>query len=262
MKKTIYPVVFLVTLLGNFGIAASGPVSTGPSHPTAPSIFNESRIGLGLAGEYINAVANLKIQPQEDSTSTLDFTESNQSQVAKKIQVAPSIELGTTIAQKYYVGLLLSWHYSKAKNTSRSSIKGPNYFSNEFMLNHYADVLIKTGYKFTSRVMAYGLIGPSIAHWTHTSYQFDTFKNLVDKFKIAKSTLGLAIGLGFEYLIEKNYALSFNYTHHFHRAASKNQFMSFDDPDGPFGIATGNMNRKVQPSYGVIAIRFTKFFSL
>ena len=260
MKKAIYSALSLVILWENYCMAAPVPASAGPSQVTSSSYFNEARIGFGLAGEYINAEANLKMEP----AVTLENIGSNQSQVAKKLQLAPCFEFGKIIGNNYYVGILFSWRYSGAKNTSRSPIKRFDYFSHEFKINHYTDIMIKPGFRITNRSMVYGLIGPSIANWTHTSNQFGENNAVVDRFETKKTSIGLGIGLGFEYLFEKNYALSFDYTHHFHKSESSNRFMKYQDEDVlglPF-FARGNMKKKVQPSYGVLAARFTVFFNL
>ncbi len=260
MKKSVFSAVSLAVLWGNHCMAVQVPNPSGQLQPTASSFFNGGRIGFGLAGEYVNTEANLKMQP----AGTLGNIGSNQSQVVKKLQLAPCFEVGSIITNNYYVGLLFSWRYSGAKDTSRSPIKTINYFSHEFKINHYTDIMIKPGYKITNRLMAYGLIGPSIANWTHTSNQFGENNAVVDRFETKKTSIGLGVGLGFEYLFENNYAVSADYTHHFHRSESSNHFMSFEDePVLGFPLTVkGNMNKKVQPSYGVIAIRFTKFFSL
>jgi len=182
----------------------------------------------------------------------------NQSQVGKKAQPALSVEIGGINADVRYLGFIMSWHYAEASNSARSPIKSANFFSHDFRMKQYADFMIKPGYKLTPNIMIYALFGPTLARWTHTSNQFNADK-LISKIKIDRISLGLGLGGGFEYCIQKRHAFSVDYTYHYLSSASKKQYMSY-----VFGLQTpsGIILKKAQPSYATIAVRYTLFFQL
>ncbi len=257
MKKAIYSAVSLVIFWVSFCMVAIAE----QSQSSVPPLFNQMRIGFGLAGEYINGGAYLKIEPI--GLGGLSGIQSNQSQVGRRLQLAPCIELGITIAKDYYLGLHVSWRSSGVTNKSRAPMKSSFSFLHEFKINQYTDILIKSGYKINPCSMIYGLVGASLAKWSHITGEFNRDQQLVDQFKIDRKSVGLSVGLGFEYLFRKKYAFSFDYTHHFYRPISKVQPMSYVETGVfPAELRSGNVLKVVQPSFGVFAIRFTKFFSL
>ena len=259
MRKAIYPLVSLVIVWGSFCIVAIADSSQ--SFP--PSLFNQTRIGFGLAGEYINAGANLKVKPVRDGDPVTDLPSamaSNQSHLGRMLQIALCIELGRMIENDYYVGLHTSWRVSGVSNKSITPIRDAQFFSHEFKIDQYIDVLLKAGYKMTPRTMIYGLVGPTLAKWSHTTDEIRERGNrLVDRFRINRKSVGIGLGLGFEYLFREKYALSFDYTHHFHRSVAQTQYVTIMDGGGN---RSGNLTKRVQPSYGVLAARFTIFFNL
>lgn len=225
----------------------------------APYGLSNGRMGIGIAGEYAKIEADLKVR----SPVSLGTFSSSQQQACKKVQVAPSFELGSTFINNYYLGFLLGWHYSNANTSSISPVRGAYYFSHRFNFKSYIDVFIKPGYKLTSKTMIYGLIGPSIANWSHTTdmFSFDETTQItryIDKFRMERKTVGLGLGFGFEYLIKKKYALSAEYASYFHRShtASKRINYTYLAP------RTGDLIKIVQPSYSTFSIRLTYFFSL
>lgn len=256
MKKAICSAVSLFMIWANFCFA----VIADPAQPVLQSstsfLFNQTRIGLGFAAEYINYEATLKIQPLSGNLGTI---QNNQSQIGRKFTAAPSIELGATIANNYYLGLLVSWHHVGIKDTSVSPFKGVDTLENESNLNQYIDILLKPGFKVTPRAMVYGLVGPSFADWSHTTNQYNGVHDLRSRFKIERKSIGLSFGLGFEYLFQKDFSISADYTHHLHRSVSKAQVVNtrYGGRDH-----SGNVLINSKPSYGTIAIRLTKFFSL
>lgn len=255
-------------ILGEQGFCASilADQSQSPSQPWVPFSASYYRIGVGLAGEYMNSDARLKVMPVDERA--LGQIGSAQSQVAKRLQVALCGELGVTLTNHYYLGLLVSWRHSGAQNLSSVPIRGARFFSHEFRINHYTDVMIKPGYQLTPRFMLYGLVGPSIANWRHTTSQLNATQGVVDTFKMDKVSLGAGLGLGCEYLFKKHYAVSVDYTYHFFGSSSKSQMISYLDTTGarppviPPRLRTGILLKKVQPSFGTIAVRFTMFFRL
>ncbi|MBX9805771.1 MAG: porin family protein [Alphaproteobacteria bacterium] len=260
MKKRLSSALSLFLLIATIVMPIDASQSQQIPKRTSDSLLNQYRLGVGLGVEYVNASANLKIVP----TGTLENIGANQSQVGKNLQVAPCLEVGTTLAQDFYLGLIASWRYSGAKNTSRAPITPMYYFLNEFKLNSYIDVLLKPGYKVTPRSMVYGLIGPSFATWSHTTTLVGTGNS---PFKMHGRSLGLGLGVGFEYLFKENYALSFDYTYHFHRSTSRSQYVSYLVNYGgglvPLAVPhSGDLKKSVSPSYGTIAVRFTMFFNL
>jgi opacity protein-like surface antigen len=226
MKKVITYIIalFLIPCAGLYmPTQGSQPIPTTTS--SSPLILNNGqdwRVGFGLAAEYINFDAVLKLQA---STELRDL-ENKISHAGKHIQGSPSIELGKALASDYYLGLLVSWRYAGAKNSATTAFATGQYFLHEFKLNYYTNLLLKAGYKFNQCTMAYGLFGPSLANWRHTSKQY-YFRTLRNKLEMSKATLGLGLGVGFEYLIRNNFALSIDYTYHFHKAASRRFDVSF-----------------------------------
>ena len=97
--------------------------------------------------------------------------------------MAPSLEIGVTLEKDYYFGMLISWHYMDTKKNSRAPLKDRYSLSHEFHIDYYLDVLAKPGYKMTPNFMIYGLIGPSIARWSHDTRQF-LKNNQIDTLKI------------------------------------------------------------------------------
>lgn len=257
MKTTTCLVASLSILWGTVNTAAIAGQPEQLSQSIS-SYFNQGRIGFGLAGEYIHSDTSLKTQPDH----ALGQIGSTQSQIGKKLQVSPFIELGVQIEKNYYLGLVLSWRYSGVKNISRVPIRQTSFFSHEFKINHYTDIMAKPGYKFTPCTMVYGLIGPTIANWNHTSNQLLEEK-VVNKFTINKTSVGLGLGLGFEHVFEEKFVFSVDYTHHFLKTESTKQLMNYQELTA-FGNRdrSGNLTKRVQPSYGVLAVRFTVFFNL
>jgi len=264
MKKALY----LAFLLLISSITSGTSIKANPSQESSkqlPSyLSNQWRLGLGLAAEYLNMDAKVKIRP-DPGMGLLGNIASDQSQTGKHFQVAPCIEIGKTFSKDYYLGLLLSWRYSGLKSSSRSPIFQSFYFQNELSLTHYTDALIKAGYQFTPRSMIYGLIGPTLTQWRHTSNQMSD-NTLINKLQTNKTDVGLGFGIGFEYLFKKDYAFSIDFVHHLHRPASKNYFLSYSAPINAFPLIIGNfagdVNKKIDLSFSTIAARFTTFFSL
>lgn len=253
---------FLISYKGCSAFASIENTSTSPDLST-------TRIGLGVAVEYANFDTSLKIRSPEK----LGNISSTQQQTCKRIQFAPSVEIGTTIMDNYYLGFVASWRYSRASTTSLTPIRGAYHFSHEFKLRSYTDAFIKFGYKPIRQLMFYGVAGPSIANWSHTTQQISVngsqISKLINEFNMKKKTLGLGLGGGIEYLIKEKYALSFEYVFHTHRSQSANRNISYED-QAPRTRAnrsgrrtrTGDLTKIVQPSYSTFAIRLTYFFNL
>ena len=197
-------ICFLFVALAYVGPSALAGQQT--PQPTSSSLFPiQGRIGVGGALEYMTAEASLKIKP----SGSLGNISSNQNHIGKKLQFAPCLEFGMTIGNDYYLGLHVSWRHSGATNTSRSPISSrPLYhFLHRFRVNSYFDVLAKPGYKLTPQIMVYGLIGPSVANWSHTTEQFlvngaTDVTTLIDQHKTTRNSIGLGIVAGVEYLIK------------------------------------------------------------
>jgi opacity protein-like surface antigen len=237
-------------------------LSTVANQPQSPPL-NKIRIGLGFAGEYLSMEAQLRLEP---SSGLLDIG-TKQSQTGKRLQIAPFFEFGKAFKNNYYLGLFVSWHYSGLKSNEKSTIESVQYFQHEFTLKHSTDIFLKAGYQLPSQAMLYGLIGPSLTAWTHTSTHFKNNQAVVNKFETRKTAPGFGLGVGIEYFVHKNYALSLDYVHHFHKSVSKNQYMSYEtsefDPVSGNFISIyyqGNLNRRIDLSYATIALRFTAFF--
>lgn len=251
MKKFIYIVVSFLIFGINLNIK-----SVADSKTSVTSFFSEGRIALGLAVEYLNIEAK-----QKDNFAPFAlYYQSERAQTKKKISIAPFIELGTTIINDFYFGIQTSWHYVDAKTKSKAPLKQWFYFNNEFKMKYYIDVLAKPGCKLTPDTMIYGLIGPSIAKWSHTTDEFDVRNDQVsrNRFEVSKTSVGLGLGFGLEHRFKERYLLSVDYVHHFHKSASKHQTMTFVDIIGAAPIPrSGVVSKSVMPSYSTIALRFS-----
>ena len=164
----------------------------------------------------------------------------------------------------YYLGFLVNWRRTNASTASLTPLRGAYHFSHEFKLKSYTNAFIKFGYKPLRQVMLYGLVGPSVANWSHTTQQISVdlvtqVSQTISTFEMKEKTVGLGVGGGVEYLIQNKYALSFEYAFHAHRSKSASRRISYVD----FGNRTrsGDLVKIVQPSYSTFAIRLTYFFS-
>ena len=245
----------------------SSPALSGHQNPQTPSPLPiQGRIGVGGALEYMSTEANLKVK---SPTSSAGNVVANESQIAKKLQVAPCLEFGLTIGNAYYLGLHVSWRQSGAKNTSKVPFRDQYQFLHIYKMNSYFDVLAKAGYKLTPQIMVYGSIGPSFANLSHTTQQIfinptTGDETLINQFKTTRNSVGLGLGGGLEYLIQSKYAISFDCTYHAHRSATETKGISYLQP-GP-GASTrtrsGDLRRTIRPSYSTVSLRFTYFFSV
>lgn len=220
------------------------------------------RYGIGLALEYLNAEAK-----EKDDFSALGLVNLiDRKQTQKVIQVAPSLEVGVTYSNQFYVGVLASWRYCDAHTKSRAPMFNINYFIHQFKLNSYANLLAKLGYQFPQRTMIYGLIGPSIAKWSHTTNQYRAISLpagtsvQVNSFKLSKTTVGLAFGFGVEQSLNDHLALHVDYVHGFLKDKSANQQLTIFVPTTSTGMRTGTVSKKVRPSYDSIALCLSYFF--
>lgn len=238
------------------------------SQPSSASVF-PMRIGVGAAVEYMTAEAAIKIKP----TASLGNIAFNQSHIAKKLQLAPCLEMGATLYDDYYLGLHFSWRHSGAKNTSRSRLNGQYHFIHEFKVNSYFNSLFKPGYRLTPQIMVYGLIGPSIANWSYTTEQYfvhaiTQVSTLRDQQTTKRKSIGLGLGMGFEYLFQKKYAFSFDYTYYAHRSKTESKNVNYDEQIPVIGgpnitrRRSGTIVKTIRPSYSTFAVRFTYFFSI
>ena len=224
--------------------------------PTCVIPQNDWRVGIGIGVEYLNLEA--KVKDDFSPFGAVQFGDRDQTQ--KQFQVAPSLEIGKTSCNDYYTGIVASWHYSRAKKESRAPLKNTTYFTHQFKMSHYFNILAKLGYKVTPKAMVYLLAGPSIAKWSHTTNQIKVQK-LVSTFKTSQTSIGLGLGVGVEQVICNGLALSINYTHHFYKKVKKRTYMEFVDNlgDGPF-VRAGVISKKITPSSDAVALRLTYFF--
>jgi opacity protein-like surface antigen len=223
------------------------------------------RVGIGCAVEYLN----LEAKEKDDFTGLGSVNLIDRKQTQKKIQCAPSVEFGLTCLEDYYLGVIASWRYSNAHTDSRSPLYTNNYFIQKFKLNSYANILAKLGYKLAPKTMVYGLLGPSIAKWSHQTNQYLITRgvsNQVNTFSLRKTTVGVAFGFGLEQCLNENFALSVDYVHGFLKDKSAGKRLSVLTPsfDPDIGVImiprTGVAKKKVRPSYDSIALRFSYFF--
>lgn len=226
---------------------------------SSPSNTFFSRLGLGLACEYVNIEGDLKILAPQ----SLGRIGSTQAQTAKRVQPAISIEYGIFLEHDFYLGVLASWRPMEARNASRTPGPDTIYFLQEFHINQYLDILAKPGVKLAPHSMLYGLIGPSFASWSHTTTVNLATRNgsssLLNAMKLDKKSIGLGLGFGIEHIFRKKYAISLDYCFHLHRATTKTKYITYTTGGVNY---SGDLNKIVKPSYSTIALRFTYFFNL
>lgn len=268
-QKVIYPFVCLVISCGFLSTSVTASQHGRFFQTPYSAFFDQIRMGFGFSGEYINAEAKISVQPSStlingnpaNLVPPINFS-AQQTHTGKYFPLTPCIEIGNTFGNSYYLGIFASWHYSNLKNRAQSSIQ-EDYFQHEFKLKHYTDILLKIGYKLSSKMMTYGLIGPTLTRWSHKSTQIGGNGRVNNVFSTHKLSTGLGIGGGIEYFINKNYAFSIDYIHHFQRPTSKIHLMTYEAVDGADrDIRRGDLNRRVNLSYATIAFRFTAFFQL
>ena len=268
IKKQKVRIKLFLKVLCNFLIFCGGvSVLASTDNKSSSDIFSNGRIGIGVAGEYANIDTSLKIR----SPVILGNISSTQQQTCKRFQLAPSLELGATIMDNYYLGFIASWRYLGASTTSITPIRGAYHFSHEFKLQSYTDVFIKFGYKPTRQALFYGLVGPSIADWSHTTQQVSVnsvaqVSKVLNTFEMRERTLGLGVGAGAEYVFKDKYAFSFDYVFHIHHSRSATRTINYIDGYNPYArkynVRSGDLVKIVQPSYSTFAVRFTYFFSV
>lgn len=228
-----------------------------PTHADHP-LF---RIGGGIGVGYLNSEAKLK-----NDFRTISGSLSDLKQTQKSFQIAPSLEIGMTCFDHYYLGIFASWNHIGAKTTSRIPLTGNYYLTHQFKMNSCMNILSKIGYKLTPKTMIYTLAGPSFLKWSHTTNQFYTPRaslRLVDTFKMSKTSVGLSLGMGIEYFLGEQVALNVDYSHNFYGSKARSKTMSIEEfrPfPRPNVIRSGLVSKKVRPSYDSLALRLVYFF--
>lgn len=225
---------------------------------SSPSLSSsQGRIGFGMAVEYTTIENELYM----DYSPFGSNFQSKQGQNGKHVQVSPSFEIGASLFQDYYLGLVISWRSLGTSPRARAPIKGLSHFFHKFSLNNYADFLVKPGYKLYPKTMVYGLIGPNIARWQHKTKQFSQ-DGLTDTFNMKATSTGLGLGFGVEHQLTDTSIVSVDYVHHIHRSKKKGKYMNFwDNIMGPVK-RSGNVYKEVTPSYATIAFRLTAYVGL
>src|SRR5260221_11376316 len=106
--------------------------------------------------------------------------------------------------------------------------------------------------------MFYGVVGPSIGKWSHTTDLFLNSDGLQDRFKIKDTGIGIAFGGGIEYLAHDKCSISLDFTQHFlkHKSKSKDMTILFRDrATGLLMPRSGTVTKNVKPSFSVVAVR-------
>ncbi len=226
--------------------------------PTCNISQNDWRVGVGIGIEYFNV--NAKVKDNLTNFGIIHFGDRDETQ--NKVQVAPAFELGKTSFNHYYTGINVSWHYSNAKKESRTPFKYETHLRHKFIMSYYINILAKLGYRVTPKTMVYILGGPSIAKWSHETYQM-RFQNLDNTFKIKKTSVGVGVGGGLEYFFCNGLAVSVDYTHHFYKNVTAKNTMRFLDargtPPRPY-LRSGIISKKVKPSSDAVVVRLSYFF--
>ena len=244
-------------LLASYSQAVSLHAKTRDQKNSANTSSNQWRLGLGIGVEFHDLEAKVN-----DNISTV-FTsheDSTRSRTKKFIHVAPAIELGLSMGRDFYLGMLLAGRYLDKSIKSKAGLEQGWHLSRKFQMDYSFDLLAKPGYELAPNVMIYGLIGPSIAKWSDDT---DLLLNgtRTNNLKISETSLGLGVGLGFEYLVQKKYAFSVDYIYHAYKSesGSKQMTIQLQQPIGGLQTITENVSRKIEPSYATVGFRFTYF---
>lgn len=263
MKKKHILTSFLLFLLTSSHVSSNGQSSV-------PEKKIDFRAGVGASAEYVTVNADVKtvMSGVDDIKQSSVYLQN-----CRKSQWSPNFEFGATVFQKYYLGFLISKHYTNAKNTSMVGYDGASRsFEHDFSLKSYTDLFLKLGYKPVNNVMLYGLFGYSFANWSHNTqsvlnYEAKGKKVIYDSNRMNLKTKGYGFGVGIGYLISKKYSLDFVYAAHMHRAKQSDKFRAeiiIPDPSAPpyFERLPLDVQKSVRLSYSTIGLRFSYFFSL
>ena len=215
------------------------------------------RIGGGISGEYTTLSAELK----QDFTPYGEANFNRSHHMQRNLQIAPFIELGSFIGDKWYVGHITSWHYSDTKDSSRFFLRGFYSVVGEFKLKSYVSSLLKIGYKPWETMMLYGVMGPSYAWWSHKTKQL--FRDdPVGSFDVSRGSLGLSFGAGTEFPLAQNIAVSVDYIHTLYRSTKVRQTIGIGDHDALLGavIRFKEVSKTIRPSHGVLSLKLSYFF--
>ncbi|MES2253156.1 MAG: outer membrane beta-barrel protein [Pseudomonadota bacterium] len=275
MKKICFILSCSTFFLNNVPVCGQHAASTSGR-------FVTYRVGVSVAGEYASIDGHLKNRPLNSfdlANIANDNFASDAHHTCHKFQISPGFELGALIAQQYYLGFVLSKHYTHASNTMNTSIGDAIHFEHQLKLTSYTNLFLKFGYKIIPNVMFYGLVGPSIANWSHNSKTFfydpaRNYKEVLVASKMNKKTTGFGIGGGIEYVINNKYAINMEYTLSMHKAeyaryrSSYNNHNVYYDPTyglyHPFvnpETISADVQKNVRLSYSTIGLRFSYFFS-
>lgn len=233
------------------------------------------RIGFGLGAEYASIYGHIKNKPLNIDD---DYDDANKNfnldahHTSRKLQISPGFEFGAHIAQGYYFGAVLSQHFTRVSNSVNLSIGNNFNVEHQLKLKSYTNLFLKFGCQFVSKVMLYGVVGPSLANWEHVSttsyYKTDTKKSTAYAVsKMNQKTVGVGVGAGIEYSINDKYALNFEYTLSMHKAKHLRYQSTYNQGDAPDGILVydakfADVQKSVRLSYSTIGLRFSYFFSL
>ncbi|MGI4851362.1 MAG: outer membrane beta-barrel protein [Janthinobacterium lividum] len=254
IKKSLF---WLLLAINTVSISASQDTST--SHKI--SAENKWRVGFSVGAAYSNIEAKVK-----DNYPFDGYLFNEQKQTHKNLFASPSIEIGKTCYDNFYLGVLASWNHVNSKEKSKAPLRNSSYFQHNLKISHYFDILAKMGYKIDSKKMAYILVGPSFMRWSHTTDQLtDNYRlNQTTKdasFKIDDRTQGLGIGLGFEHVIYNKFILSVTYKYAIYKEKSGQQTMTYRDPKTrPIKNFTGVADKKVKLSSNSLLVSLSYFF--
>jgi hypothetical protein len=269
MKKNIFLLFCSVFIFNSAFVYGKDTVS--PS-----SNFVTYRVGASIAGEYTSIDGHLKNRPAssvDDGNLARENFASDAHHICRKAQISPGFEFGTFIAQHYYLGFVLSHHFTNASNPMKTSIGNSFHFEHQLKLKSYTSLFLKFGFKMMPNVMFYGLVGPSFANWSHNSktiYLDSTngAKKVLASSEMNKKTIGFGIGGGIEYLKNEKYAINMDYTLNMHKAEGSGYHSSYNKPiEDPvwdvivFKTLPANVQKSVRLSYSTIGLRFSYFFS-
>lgn len=231
----------------------------GQTMPSKSTLKGRSpfRIGGGISAEYATLSAELK----QDFTPYGEANFNQSHHMKRNLQIAPFIEIGSFIGDKWYVGHITSWHYSDTKDSSRFFLRGFYSVVGEFKLKSYISSLFKVGYKPWETMMVYGVMGPSYAWWSHKTKQLRR-DDPVGSFDVSKNSWGFSLGAGAEFPLGESIAISVDYIHTLYGSTKVRQIIGIGDSDAILGDITRykEVSKTIRPSHGVLSLKLSYFF--
>ncbi|MBA4249000.1 MAG: hypothetical protein C0432_04220 [Candidatus Puniceispirillum sp.] len=257
MKKNVLNIL-IILLLNTLHIYAQKATLS----PPARSIT--LRVGGGLATEYVSIDIDVKNKPSIIDPDDGEFS-SNGHHLNKKLSFVPHVECGVFFDNTHYLGLLLSINFINAKASMKVPMTWVYNFKHSYHLKNYTNLSLKFGYKLSSNIMFFCLVGPSFSNWYHQTKTFysDASEVVLKNAESRIKAKGLGVGAGIEYWLSKNTTVSFQYGLQLYKPKTINYDYTYEQKvDDPIPeTRNGNAQKKVRLTHSSIGLRFSYFFS-